>query len=163
MFGDHALNKAADEAITNTMYRFTFAVIGDNRFGLEGRGIGTGIGIRWNRTFLILTAAHTMQTTPDERRYFLLPGTAVAFQESGIHATTPRPRFNRRVQLVSQQSVLDDEWDLAAFVLPEQTDEGAQQHFYPLDSSHTTPVTPKQIGFLGYPEETRRPAGPGFA
>lgn len=162
MFGNRPLNAAADEALTNAMYRCTFGVIGDARGGREGRGIGTGVGVWWNGTFVILTAVHTMQTTPDERQYFLLPGDALAVQESTIPMLTPTPTVQPRVQLVSQHAVLDDDHDLAAFILPEQTQEIAKPHFYVLDSAHTTPPAADQVGFLGYPEATRRPAGEGF-
>jgi hypothetical protein len=161
MFGDRPLNAAADEAVTNAMYRCTFGIVGNGRDGREGRGIGTGIGINWNGTYVILTAAHTMQTTTDERQYFLLPGDSLAFQQSTITAHSQAALINRRVQLVSQHAVLDDERDLAAFILPTQPEEIAKR-FYVLDRAHTTPPAADQVGFLGYPEATRLPAGEGF-
>lgn len=109
---------------------------------------------------MILTAAHTMQTTPGERQYFLLPGDTLAIQESTMRAAPPAPTFNMRLQLVSQHAVLDDERDLAAFILPEQTE--AKRHFYALDTAHKTPAAAAQVGLVGYPEATRLPAGAGF-
>jgi hypothetical protein len=53
-----------------------------------------------------------------------------------------------------------NERDLAAFILPEQTE--AKRHFYALDTAHTTPAAAAQVGLLGYPEVTRLPAGAGF-
>jgi hypothetical protein len=159
---ERSVNEAADEALTNAMYRYTFGIIGNGVFGLEGRGIGTGVGVLWNSTFLILTAAHTMQTTPNEQLYFLLPREAVAFLGSGIYSEGPPSDITKRVQLQTQQFALDDERDLAAFILPEQTEEQARRHFYLLDTSHTSPQVAKQIGFMGYPEATRLPAGANF-
>ncbi len=159
---ERLVNVAADEALTNAMYRHTFGIVGDGKLGLEGHGVGTGIGVVWKSTFLVLTAAHTMETTPNERLFFLLPQEVVVFQGSSIHSQMTLPAVSKRVQLESQQSFLDDQKDLAAFVLPEQTDEQAKQHFYLLDDSHTTPQTAKQIGFVGYPGETRQPVGSNF-
>ena len=56
-----AINDAADVALSNAMYRYTFGIVGNGEGGLEGRGIGTGIGVSWRGQFLILTAAHTME------------------------------------------------------------------------------------------------------
>src|SRR6185312_158608 len=142
---EHPVNEAADEALTNAMYRHTFGIIGNGAFGLEGRWIGTGVGVLWNGTFLILTAAHTMQATPNEGIYFLLPGETAAFQASSIYSKTPPPVISQRVQLMNQQSILDDKRDLAAFVLPAQTPEQVRRHFYLLDDSHTTPQGAQQI------------------
>ena len=147
-------------ALTNAMYRHTFGIVGDDRSGLEGRSLGTGIGVFWKGTFLLLTAAHTVETTPNQQLYFLLPHDTVVFQKDYIHSQTPLPAISRRVQLESQRSFLDD--DLASFVLPEQREENAKQHFYPLDDSHTTPLAARQIGFLGYPGVMSQPVGLNF-
>ena len=159
---ERQVNEAADVALTNAMYRHTFGIVGDGGSGHMGRGVGTGVGVFWNGTFLILTAAHTVQTTPNEQLFFLLPHDSVVFQGSSIYSQTPPCNVSMRVQLESQQSFLDDKNDLAAFVLPEQTEEKAKRHFYLLGDSHTTPQAARQIGFLGYPGATRRPVGLNF-
>jgi hypothetical protein len=159
---ENKINEAADEALANSMYRHTFGIIGDGKRGIEGRGLGTGVGVIWNGSFLILTASHTMQITPDERLFFLLPYETVVFQGSGIHVQPALYNISNRVQLESKTILLDDERDLAAFVLANQTEEQLTRHFYLLDDSHTTPQSAKQIGFVGYPAKTKLSVGLNF-
>jgi hypothetical protein len=39
------INDVETEALGNAMYRFTFGIIGDGKFGTEGHGLATGIGV----------------------------------------------------------------------------------------------------------------------
>jgi hypothetical protein len=156
------VNEAADQALSNAMYRHTFGIIGNGKFGGEGRGIGTGIGVRWDGAFLILTAAHTMQATPDERLFFLLPAESVVHEGSSVSSETPQATLNTRAQLQRQETRMDDNRDLAAFVLPEQAEERTRRHFYVLNRSHTCPQFANQVGVLGYPGTVSLPVGPNF-
>ena len=159
-----AINDAADVALSNAMYRYTFGIVGNGEGGLEGRGIGTGIGVSWRGQFLILTAAHTMETTAYEQLYILLPHESLVTPSSSIRTdwTLPASIGNTRVQFNDPQVLLDSDRDLAAFVLPSQALEQARRHFYSLDDSQTTPQPVAQIGFLGYPKATRLPVGLNF-
>jgi hypothetical protein len=82
------VNEAATEALANAMYRYTFGIISDGKGHAEGRGLGTGIGIVWNGVHQILTAAHTMETTPSDRLYMLLPSESVEFQRDPLVASS---------------------------------------------------------------------------
>jgi hypothetical protein len=158
------VNEAATEALANAMYRYTFGIIADGKGHAEGKGLGTGIGIVWRGTYLILTAAHTMETTPCERLYMLLPNESVKFQGSTITAQPTPFSMRRRLTLENPKSLLaDDGEDIAAFILPNQEHECGQSHFYHLDELHfTQEVAAQQIGFLGYPGATSLSVGDNF-
>ena len=155
------INDAATEAIGNSMYRLTFGIIGDAR-GAEGRGLGTGIGVRWKETYLILTAAHVVQETTYERLYFLLPSDTLVRRASPIPAKQAEVQLRRRFLLENPQVLLSDDFDLAAVILETQPEESGKYHFYELDEAHVTPPTPMQAGFLGYPGATALPIGQNF-
>jgi hypothetical protein len=73
MVSDLRLEYLAGHAMAQAMFPFTFGMLGDARGGREGGGLGTGIGVRWRETLLILTAGHTIQSTPYDRMYFFCP------------------------------------------------------------------------------------------
>lgn len=156
------LNTAADLATINAMYRYTFGIVANGKGVSVGRGLGAGVGVLWRDSFIIVTAAHTMETTPDEHLFFLLPSDNLQVEGSDISAHPTPVTVRRRVQLEHQNAVLDEERDLAAFVLPDQVHETASKHFYRLDELNKTPSSEKQVGFLGYPEDTRRAVGTAF-
>jgi hypothetical protein len=62
--GMGSLSVIDTEAFTNAMYRHTFGIITDRGTGAGGQNLGTGIGVFWKGTYLILTAAHTMEGFP---------------------------------------------------------------------------------------------------
>ncbi len=149
------LNEAATEALPNAMYRYTFGIVGNGKTGGEGQGLGTGIGILWRNTHLILTAAHTMHTTPYESLFFLLPDEGVRFEGSSITPQLAPFTARKRVLLDNPHSLLSEDEDLAAFILPNQVYEKGQRHFYDLDPSRSAPMGAQQFGFLGYPGSAR--------
>ncbi|MGC2636994.1 MAG: hypothetical protein WA294_07430 [Acidobacteriaceae bacterium] len=130
------VNEAATEALGNAMYRYSFGIVGSGRDGTEGVSLGTGVGLLWKCTYLVVTAAHTMDITPHEKLYFLLPGESLLFEHSTI---LPRPlpvQIRKRLVLENPQSLLAENGeDLAAFILEEQEQELGQRHFYPLSES----------------------------
>jgi hypothetical protein len=155
------INEAATEALTNAMYRYTFGIVGEG--GSGSQSLGTGIGVFWKGTYLILTAAHTMEAIPYERLHFLLPNEGVLFQGSSVAAQSSPVSIRRRLQLKNPQSLLADNGeDIAAFVLEDQVHEEGQRHFYHLNDSHAAPHAAKQVGILGYPGATRLPMGQNF-
>jgi hypothetical protein len=159
---EREINDAATEAIGNRMYCFTYGIVGDARGRAEGRGLGTGIGVRWRETYLILTAAHVLQQTPYERLYFFLPCDTLVHPASAIPAKKAAVELRTRFLLEKPHVLLSEDFDLAAVVLELQSDEIGKHHFYELDSTHTTPLTPTQIGFLGYPGATAIPIERNF-
>ena len=160
------VNEAATEALGNAMYRYSFGIVGSGRDGTEGVSLATGVGLLWKGTYMVVTAAHTMEVTPHEKLYFLLPGESVQFEHSTI---LPRPlpvQIRRRLVLENPQSLLAENGeDLAAFILEEQEQELGQRHFYPLsESSVSLELEPShtQVGVLGYPGVTRVAIGDNF-
>jgi hypothetical protein len=157
------LNEAATEALANAMYRYTFGIVGDDGTGAGDQSLGTGVGVFWKETYLILTAAHTMEAFPYEQLYFFLPHEAIHFQGSSVAAQPSPIRVRRRFQPENPQAILADNGeDLAAFVLEEQKQEQGQRHFYRLDDFHVTPPVAEQVGILGYPGATRLSVGQNF-
>jgi hypothetical protein len=160
------VNEAATEALGNAMYRYSFGIVGSGRDGTEGVSLGTGVGLLWKDTYLVVTAAHTMEITPYDKLYFLLPGENLHFELSTI---LPRPlsvHVRKRLVLENPKSLLAENGeDLAAFILEEQEQELGQRHFYPLsESSVSLELEPShaQVGVLGYPGVTRIAIGDNF-
>jgi hypothetical protein len=155
------INEAATEALSNAMYRYTFGIVGEG--GSSSQSLGTGVGVFWKGTYLILTAAHTMEAIPYERLHFLLPNEGVHFQGSSVAPQSSPVSIRKRLQLENPRSLLADNGeDIAAFVLEEQEHEEGQRHFFHLNNSHLTPPVAKQVGILGYPGATRVPVGENF-
>jgi len=160
---EHQLNEAATEALANAMYQYTFGIIGDGKGGSPRRSLGTGVGVYWQGCYLIITAAHTMEGTPDERVSFLLPDTSLVFGGSGV-STQPNPvRIRKSFQLENPRPLLAENGeDIAAFLLEEQMQEEGRHHFYHVDKSQVTLPAVKQIGLLGYAGATQLPVGSNF-
>jgi hypothetical protein len=101
------INRAATEAMAHAMYAYTYGIVGDARHGLEGRGLGTGIGIHWRDGDYILTAAHTVEATPYERMYFFLPSESLVIADSFSSINWSRVQQRERLQLENPRVVLD--------------------------------------------------------
>ena len=157
----------AGQAMAHAIARYTFGIIQNDRFGREGRGIGTGFGVVWRGNFLILTAGHTLRQTPDEMLYYLLPSLkGISIAESATSVDWTKFSFQARVQiekpnvLLSADEVNDD---LAAVVLPPQPQAVSERHFYGLDENHTTPRVGCPVAFLGYPAAQAEVIGDNYA
>jgi len=159
---ERQINEAATEAIGNRMYCLTYGIVGDGRGGSEGRGLGTGVGVQWKGSYLILTAAHVLQATPYERLYFFLPSEALVHPASAIPSETKSVEVRRRCLLERPRVLLSEAFDVAAVIVDSQPAEIASSHFYELDATHATPPTPAQVGFLGYPGASAVPIGQNF-
>jgi hypothetical protein len=85
---ERGINEAATEALANSMYRYTFGIVGEDGSSSGGQSLGTGVGVLWKGTYLILTAAHTMESIPNERLHFLLPKEGVHFQGSTVASSS---------------------------------------------------------------------------
>jgi len=156
------INEAATAALGNAMYRFTFGIIGDGKFGAEGRGLATGIGLFWKNTYLILTADHAIRETPYERVYFLLPDEALQVAGSDITSGQNPVRVTKRFELEKPATISAENDDLAAFILDRQAQETGQNHFYYLNEKQATPSVAEHVGVLGYPSATRLPVGANY-
>jgi len=160
---ERQLNEAATEALANAMYRYTFGIIGSGKGGSPARTLGTGVGVYWQGRYLILTASHTMQETPDERVSFLLPDTSLVVESSDVSTERQAVRVRKAFQLENPHALLaEDDEDLAAFLLEHQMHEEGRSHFYHLDESFATPETATQVGLLGYAGATRLSVGTNF-
>jgi hypothetical protein len=159
---EQAIDEAAAEAVANAMYRYTFGIVGDARGGVEGRGLGTGVGLRWKNSYVIVTAAHTVQETPYERLYFLLPFMALKLVGSRISVEPAGIQISKRFQVENPQILLANQEDVAAVVLVEQVEERGRSHFYQIDSAGAEGSVGKQVGLLGYAGAARVSVGENF-
>ena len=132
------INRAASEAMAHAMYAYTYGIVGDARHGLEGRGLGTGIGIHWRDGDYILTAGHTVEATPYERMYFFLPSESLVIADSFSSINWSRVQQRERLQLENPRVVLDPKnRDIAVVVLPQQPENIQHRHFYHLTDTET--------------------------
>lgn len=161
MTNDFAIERAAGNAMMHAMSRFTFGIVGDAN-GLEGRGLGTGVGLVWEGKNLILTAAHTLETTPYERMYFFLPVAELQVTDSAASVSWSEVGFQVRQQLEKPQVLLGED-DLAAILVPDQPKETTERHFYSLDEDHFTPGTGTEVGYLGYPGARSQQVGKNYS
>jgi hypothetical protein len=75
------VGRPAGNAMAHLMYPYTFGIVSDFQ-GVERRGLGTGVGVRWREKFLVATARHVIKDTPPQRVY--LPSTAAYVAGSGF-------------------------------------------------------------------------------
>jgi hypothetical protein len=109
------INKMGSEAIAHAMFAYTYGIVGDSRHGAEGKGLGTGIGIHWRDHQYILTAAHTIETTPYEWMYFFLPADGLVIADSFSLVDWSKVRRRERLQLENPRVVIDfKDRDIAA-------------------------------------------------
>jgi hypothetical protein len=146
--------------MAQAMFRYTFGIVGDAKFGVEGRGLGTGVGVMWRDCHLVLTAAHTVETTPYERLYFFLPGDTLVFRDGPIELG--KLTIQKRLQLDAPEVVIDENKDIAAILVPPQRVETSQNHFFRLVETNTSPEPGTQAGYLGYPATCVQPMGANF-
>jgi hypothetical protein len=157
----HLAGTEAATAMAYAMYPYTFGIVQDDAHGNEGRDIGTGIGIRWKKHYLILTAAHTVQQTPEDRLYFFLPSPELHVAETPSAADPKKVQIRKRVSLVKAKIFLADD-DLAAVLLPEQEKETSERHFYELDGEHSSPKEGTYTAVMGYPAAKKQPFGENY-
>jgi hypothetical protein len=160
MTDDFTIQRTAGYAMAHAMSRFTFGIVGDAG-GREGRSLGTGVGLLWGGSSLILTAAHTLETTPYERLYFFLPVNELQIADSAASVNWTQVRFQNRQQVENPQVLLGDD-DLAAILIPDQPREITERHFYSLDADHQTPGIGTEVGYMGYPGARAQPIGKNF-
>jgi len=158
---DIKVGRLAGNAMAQAMYPYTFGIISDYR-GMEGRGLGTGVGLVWRGNFLIATAKHVISDTPAQRIYYLLPQDSLQTPDSQASADWSKVRYGLRHVLESPQILYCDA-DLAAILLPEQPNLTARNHFYNLDESPCGPPVNTAVGYLGYPAAAAHPVGSNYA
>lgn len=157
----------AQEAMAHAVGPYTFGIIQNDRHGDEGRDIGTGIGILWKESFLILTAAHVLRETPDDELYYLLPPVeGLKTSEHAADGDWRNSSFRQRVRLDNPRILLSDDEvndDLAAVVLPPQGAPACETSFYTLDQNHLTPKEGCPVLFLGYAVSCATKIGTNYA
>ena len=110
--------------LARAVWPYTFGIIQDGRFGCHGAAIGTGVGVSWHDRSVIITAGHNLESTPEQRQYYLLP--LGELQLAGVSSELPRSGsyYSERVQLEAPDIRLggpDGNEDFAAVVLPVST------------------------------------------
>jgi hypothetical protein len=84
------------------MYPYTFGIISDYK-GMEGRGLGTGVGVVWRGKFLIATAKHVIEDTASQRLYYLLPHDSVQIPESSASADWSQARSLSEIDFAARR------------------------------------------------------------
>ncbi|MEK6285962.1 MAG: hypothetical protein AABO57_09505 [Acidobacteriota bacterium] len=151
------VERFAQRAWVNAMYAYSFGIVG-NLNGHEGRSLGTGIGVCWNDIHLVLTAAHTLADTPVDRLYLMVPASTLEIGDSLADVDRSKVLVQTRGQFEGSRVVISKENDLAAVVLPHQSDD-ATQHFYRFDSRRTIAPPGTVVGLFGYPACRAKPMG----
>jgi hypothetical protein len=147
--------------MAHAMYRYTFGIVSDYR-GMEGRGLGTGVGIAWRGSFVIATAKHVIEDTAPQRLYYFLPGDRLQIPESQASADWTQVRCQLRFTLENPR-ILYGDGDLAVILLPEQPSHAGKTHFYGLEENQTTPPIGTNLGYFGYPAAAAVPVGKNYA
>jgi hypothetical protein len=160
MSSQFQMHNWAFQAIAQSMFRYTFGIVGSGRFGTEGRGLGTGFGVIWRNRCLILTAAHTLQTTPHDQLYFFLPPDTLQFGDGSLDRK--KQVIQKRFTLDNPEVLLAENEDIAAIVLPRQSEETIHDHFIEVAESDTSPSVGTQVGYLGFPAVCKVPFGRNF-
>jgi hypothetical protein len=158
---DLKVGRAAGQAMAHAMYRHTFGIVSDYQ-GMEGRGLGTGVGVVWRGTFMIATAKHAIADTAPQKLYYLLPGGTLEIPESQASIDWSKVRYQLRF-ILEKPRVLYASGDVAVILLPEQPTPAGKSHLYELEENQTTPAVDTNVGFLGYPAAAALPVGANYA
>jgi len=149
-------------AALGAIYRYTFGIVADMD-GMEGRSIGSGVGVFWNNGHLILTAAHTLKGTPVDRLYLMPPAETLEFADSLEETDRTKVKVRVRGQFETQRVVTSTDHDLATVVVPVQEEPIGHSHFYDLDSQRGIATIGKVVGISGYPSCHSQPLGKNYA
>ncbi len=162
MVAGEKLDVLAGIAVAQAMFTYTFGIVTDSQ-GLEGKGLGTGVGAIWRGKYVIATAKHVIEGTPPERIYYFLPQDSLQIEESSSSIDWARCKWSMRYSLESPRILSGTTDDLAVIVLPEQLQDAGKKHFYVLDEVHATPSVNTVVGYLGYPSARTQPFGENYA
>lgn len=145
--------------IASALSRHTFAIVQPSKHGVANQEIATGVGVKWKDTYLLLTAAHVVECSPEDTLRFFLPEREVDFAtESRRQQLIVKPRG--LVELQKPQSAVLAEIDLAAITLPPQPN--AEECFAILNEGAVMPADGTQVGVFGYPEAAKIPIGENY-
>ena len=144
------------------MSRYTFAIIQPSNRGVENQEVSTGVGVQWQGTYLVLTAAHVVQQCAEDRLRFFLPARDIQFLPLQPPQQPINVELRRLVELEHPKPpVLADDVDLAAIILPPQP--GAEDCFFRLQPELSLPSVGTEVGVFGYPAAVKIPVGRNFA
>ncbi len=59
--------------IASAMSRHTFAIVQPSKHGIENQELATGVGVKWNGQYLLLTAGHVVDHCQEDTLRFFLP------------------------------------------------------------------------------------------
>ncbi len=150
----------AGQAMAQAMYPYTFGIVSDFH-GLEGKGLGTGVGVVWRGTYLIATAKHVVEDTAPQRIYYLLPQNTLRVEGSSTSVDLTQVSWQPRCTLENPR-ILHGDRDIAVILLPEQQEPAASNHFYELEESQATPSVGSNIAYMGYPAASAQPLGKNY-
>ena len=150
-----------ERVIVSSMSRHTFAFVQPSRHGVENQEIATGVGLKWEGHYLLLTAGHVVDHCPEDTLRFFLPARNIDFASSlQYRPVNVERRELFQIQQPTPPIFADHPIDLAAIALTPQP--GAEECFTALDETAIMPVTGTQVGVFGYPAAARIPAGENY-
>jgi len=158
--GDLKVSRLAGQAMAQAMYPYTFGIV-SNDHGMEGKGLGTGVGVVWRGTYLIATAKHVVKDTASQRIYYLLPQNTLRIEESSASVAWTQVSWQPRCTLENPR-ILHGDRDIAVILLPEQQEPAAKNHFYKLEESQASPAVGTNVGYMGYPVASAQPLGKNY-
>ena len=148
--------------VASAMSRHTFALIQPSKHGVENQEIATGVGVKWEGQYLVLTAGHVVDHCPEDRLRFFLPARDIEFVPDQP-PTRPLDLELRGLLELRQPSppvFADHPVDLAALVLPPQPN--AEDCFSVIDEGAVMPASGAQVGVFGYPGAVKLPMGKDY-
>ena len=154
------VDRFAGQAMAQAMYPYAIGIVSDSQ-GMEGKGLGTGVGVVWRGTYLIVTAKHVVEDTAPDRIYYLLPQDTLRVEPSSASVDWTQVNSQPRRPLENPRILFGDR-DVAAIVLPQQREPAARNHFYRIVEGLDTPAIGTNVGYLGYPAASAQPLGKNF-
>lgn len=163
---EQELAHLAGQAMAHAIYPFTWGLVQNSFAGEEGKELGCGVSIQWQGSFLILTAAHVVEKTPEDQLYYFPPADNLQMVTSLDDLEPEKLRHVERMMLAKPKVTLLDasgDLDLAAIRLSKQRPDYAERNFYSLDYGHSSPALGRSVAYLGYPGAKVIPYGKNFA
>lgn len=127
---------------------------------VKGKGIGSGIALRWNGHHVIVTAAHVMEgtRTADLRFMFRPRGPLQRIERSALvnAVRIPTASLERVKQIRLDEPLIDATVDLAAIPVDAELEQEQHVRFFDLTSGGTTPPVGHAVIVRGYPADITR-------
>jgi hypothetical protein len=143
--------------IASAMSRHTFAIVQPSKYGVENQELATGVGVKWKKWYLLLTAGHVVDYCPEDTLRFFLPARDIQFATAppGEQPLTVEVRRLAELRHPTPPVFAEHPVDLAVIVLPPEPN--AEECSAALDEGAVIPAERTQVGVFGYPGAAKIP------